>query len=519
MATSFPDSLNALSQRLRRRIGIARLLAAAALAGAGLGMGAAADAWMQPLSTGQRWGALAASLGLSAALGFAAFSLAKKRWRGGRLAGDLDARTRGDGLFATAWETLQAPPEADALRRAFCALLQAQAAAAMAQHDLRPIIGRGRLIGPAAALAAVIAALGIASVRSPEFRTGLHRVGQPWWEPPPPVTWRDFVLENRCTLDWPNAFGRAPTPADGPDLAFPEQSTLVWNLRLAPGCTGRRIELRRQGERMITVHMADFLPQKSGQAPLRINFPKAGRFEARIAFDVPEEIMAKTGEPRKGVDPTHSPWVAFECRKDLPPTVVLEKPEGPEQPASPIAPLPCAVRAHDDWGLRKAGIGMMVDGTTTEEALLPLADKAGQGLDAAGPLELRMARHANLSAESSILVFAFAEDMAGHRTVSRPVALDIQPLFGEQNTGGPKKPGEKDKDGGPPPPDGKEKPDLNMLIRMQRAVTGKTLSAPGDLQQLVRDQQRVLQTLETGALPPEDEPTPGSPPAAEAPLP
>lgn len=511
MATTFLDSLGSLSHLLRRRIGMARLWAAAALAGAGLGVGGAVDAWVQPLSTGGRWGVLAASLGLSGALGAAAIRLAGKRWSGQSLAKTLDAHANGNGLFATAWETRQAPPEADALHRAFCELLQSRAAARLSELDIRPIVGRRRLIAPAAALLAVCAALTAAAIRSSEFRTGLHRVTQPWWEPPPPVTWRNFILESRRTLEWPQAFGRAATPADGADLAFPEQSTLLWNLRLAPGCANARIELRRQGEAQI---------ETIGAPGLRKAFPKAGRFEARIAFDLPEEVLAQAGEPANGTDPTRSPWLPFECREDRPPTVILEKPEGAEQPASPIAPLPCAVRAHDDWGLRKTGIGMMVDGATTEEALLPLEGEAGQSTDASGALELRMARHADLCAESSVLVFAFAEDAAGHRTVSTPVALDIQPLFGDQKKDGPQKPEkeDKEKDGGPPDPDQKEKADINALIRLQRAVTGKTLAAPGDLRKIVRDQERVLQTIETGTIPPEDGPSPEPSPAPDAPL-
>ncbi len=515
MATSFHDSLQTLAHRLQKRIGTSRLLAAAALAGIGLGASAAIDAWGRPfpfpLSTGERWAALTISLGFAGAVGVAAFLLAKKRWSGAALPRALDAHANGNGLFTTAWETLHSPPEADALRRDFCELLQARAASRLTELDTRPIVGQRRLIAPCAALVAVVAALGVVSVQSPEFRTGLRRVTQPWWEPAPPVTWRNFVLEVQRTLEWPKAFGRAAMATENvDDLAFPEQSALQWNLRLAPGAANGRIELRRQGEAQV----------ETIKISAAKTFPKAGRFEARIAFDLPQEVLAQAGEPPAGTDPARSPWVSFECREDRPPTVALEKPEGAEQPASPITPLPCAVRAHDDWGLRKTGICMMVDGTTTEEALLPLEGAAGESLDAAGPLTVMLARHANLSAENSILVFAFAEDAAGHRTVSTPVALDIQPLFGKQEQGGPKKPEEKDdeKDGGGAPPEKKDKVDLDMLVRMQRSVTGKTLAAPGDLQKITREQERVLQTIKTGKLPPEDEPAPSDPPAPDAPL-
>ncbi len=512
MATSFTDSLASLSHRLRRRIGVSRLLAACALAGICLGASAATDAWVRPfpLSTGERWAVLAISLAGAGAVGVAAFLLARKRWRGPVLARALDASAKGNGLFTTAWETLQAPPEADALRQNFRELLQARAAVRLVGLDTRPIVGQRCLIAPCALLAAVLATLAVVSIQSPEFRTGLHRVTQPWWEPAPPISWRNFVLENHCTLEWPTAFGRAATPVSGADVAFPEQSALVWRLRLAGGCTKGRIELRRQGGAHIETIEA---------SSLRKAFPKAGRFEARIAFDISPEELAKAGEPVDGTDPTRSPWVAFECREDRAPTVVLEKPEGAELPASPIAPLPCAVRAQDDWGLVKAGIGMMVDGVTTEEALLPLASEAGQSTDAAGPLILPMARHAGLGAENSVLVFAFAEDAAGHRTVSTPVALDIQPLLGAPDQKGPQQPEPEDeKEDGGAPPDKKEKADINALIRLQRAVTGKTLAAPGDIQRLVRDQAQVLKALETGELPEPDAPSPPSPAAPDAPL-
>src|SRR6478735_7781681 len=104
---------------------------------------------MNPLHTGGRWGVLAGSLGLSAAAGYAAFALAKKRWSGRRLAAALDGQANGNGLFASAHETAEAPPEADALRQSFRELLQSRAAARMAELDPRPLVGRPRLAAPA----------------------------------------------------------------------------------------------------------------------------------------------------------------------------------------------------------------------------------------------------------------------------------------------------------------------------------------------------------------------------------
>jgi hypothetical protein len=103
---------------------------------------------------------------------------------------------------------------------------------------------------------------------------------------------------------------------------------------------------------------------------------------------------------------------------------------------------------------------MMVDDDKTQVGVITLQ---GRDLAASRTIDLVLARFPGLGPERSILIWAFAEDAAGQRSVSLPVALDIRALYQAQRPGG---------GGG-----GNGTNPLDQLIADQRALARKTFSA------------------------------------------
>jgi hypothetical protein len=144
--------------------------------------------------------------------------------------------------------------------------------------------------------------------------------------------------------------------------------------------------------------------------------------------------------------------------KDQPPIVELVRPRGPEAAATLIDVLECEIRATDDRGLARIGLEMMVDATKTEHGAVVLARPERE---ASRTLTLALSRMVGLGPDRSVLIWAFAEDGAGQRSVSMPVALDLQAPYRATSAG---------QGGGGGGPDV-----LEELIAGQRALATKTL--------------------------------------------
>jgi hypothetical protein len=167
--------------------------------------------------------------------------------------------------------------------------------------------------------------------------------------------------------------------------------------------------------------------------------------------------------------------------KDQPPMVELVQPRGPEAAATLIDSLACEIRASDDRGLARMGLEMMVDASKTEQGSIVL----GRGeREASRALTLALGRIANLRPDSSVLIWAFAEDVAGQRSVSMPVALDLQQLYRAGSLG-------------PSGGGGGDPNVLDQLIADQRSLATRTVPltlAPSgrDTTSLADEQQSLL---------------------------
>ena len=289
-----------------------------------------------------------------------------------------------------------------------------------------------------------------------------------------------ILLECENIIHWPSSFARSDTQATGMSACFPERSSLTWRFKLIPKYSKAQIELLHDGANLRLSAGSD----AHGIFTVTKEFPLMGQWKVRIVTAAAEANEKKTS------------WKAIECKKDLPPAVKLMKPTGSTKAVSAIDELTCELSASDDWGLATMGIGLIVDAGPPHEQALPLDRKQ---LAASDLIKLLLARYPKIGPDHSVMVWSFAQDVAGQRAASSPIALEIQPLFRA-------KPESAEILSPPSEKEGEKKLknassiNLEKIIQAQRAVTGKTLwliqqKAGIEVKSLAIDQDKVLKQL------------------------